>query len=137
MSIEQLRNMCVQQSSMQNQLIQLGQSQSLGQQQMGSIVKYNPTGGAGEIYFSGSNNNNIERKPDPTLKKLKETNMVTEVVQDAKKFIKDHKSTIYVVAILLVVDHFMFNGAMKEKLKAIMQNLIGKVEAKLNEAEVK
>jgi hypothetical protein len=70
------------------------------------------------------------------FKKSKEENMVTEVAQDLKKFIREHKSTIYIIAMLLIVDHFMFNGAMKEKLKSLVQNLVGKVEAKLNETKV-
>lgn len=70
-------------------------------------------------------------------KPIEGVNMITEVVKDLKQFVRDHKSTVYVIAILLIVDHFMFNGAMKEKLQSLMQNLIGKVEAKLNETEVK
>lgn len=68
--------------------------------------------------------------------KLEDTNMVTEVVKDTKQFIRDHKATIYWVAILLLADHFLFNGVFKEKLKNIMHNLVGKVEAKLNDTKV-
>jgi hypothetical protein len=70
-------------------------------------------------------------KPNP-----KEENMVTEVMSDTKKFLKDHKSIIYWVAILLVADHVLFNGAFKEKLKNIMSQLVGKVEDKLKESNI-
>ena len=62
--------------------------------------------------------------------------MVTEVLKDTKQFIREHKATIYWVAVLLIADHFLFNGAFKEKLKNIMNSLVGKVESKLNETKV-
>lgn len=68
-------------------------------------------------------------------KKPKETNMITEVAKDAKAFIKEHKSAIYWTVMLLIIDHFFFHGAFKEKLKATMQKLVGKVESKVASIE--
>lgn len=69
--------------------------------------------------------------------KPKETHMLTEIAGDMKKFVKDHKSVIYWVAVLLLVDHVFFQGAFKEKLKTMMGKLVGRVEEKLNDASTK
>lgn len=66
----------------------------------------------------------------------KGTNMFSEVAQDMKVFVKEHKSLIYWVAVLFIFDHFFFQGAFKSKLKNIMDNLVGKVESKLQETKV-
>ena len=62
-----------------------------------------------------------------------ETNMITEVATDMKKFIREHKSTIYWIMMLLIIDHFFFHGAFKDKLKASMEKFVGKVETKIHE----
>lgn len=64
--------------------------------------------------------------------KPKGENMLTEITRDAKTFVREHKSTIYVIAVLLLADHFMFNGAFKAKLKSMMEKIVGQVEDKLN-----
>ena len=137
----------------------MAQQQSLGQQNsIGAITKYSGSQPMYPQYQAPSdppytyapdrdgfiNNRTGEFIPSTsttksgilTPNKPEETNMVKEVVQDLKSFIKDHKSTIYLIAVLLIVDHFVFNGSMKEKLKSMMQNLVGKVENKLNETKV-
>lgn len=66
----------------------------------------------------------------------KERGMFSEAAGDLKKFIKEHKSLIYWVLVLLIVDHFFFKGAFKEKLTSMMHKLVGKVESKLDDAKV-
>ncbi len=124
--------------SMQNQLVS-GQQNSQGynqQNQLGSMIQYQ--GDRPEYVYCPLTNDIKDRfgNTRATNVKKQETNMITEVAKDLKQFIKDHKSTIYVIAALLLADHFMFNGAFKEKLKGIMSNLVGKVESKLSETKV-
>lgn len=64
----------------------------------------------------------------PERKNIKEPSMLGTVSKDLKSFILEHKSTIYWIAVLLLVDHFFFNGAYRQKINGIMHKLIGKVE---------
>lgn len=73
---------------------------------------------------------------EPSKQTKKGENMITEIAKDAKAFIKEHKSLLYWVATLFVVDHFFFHGAFKEKLRDIMQKLVGKAEDKINKLEL-
>lgn len=61
-------------------------------------------------------------------KNIKEPSMLGTVSKDLKSFILEHKLTIYWIAVLLLVDHFFFNGAYRQKINGIMHKLIGKVE---------
>jgi hypothetical protein len=76
---------------------------------------------------------NRERKnpyllPDDSPKK---GSKMQELLGDFKGFIKEHKSLLYWVAIAVLADHFLFNGAFREKLKGLMGNLVGKLEKKV------
>lgn len=87
---------------------------------------------ANDSYPYISFNQSVDSSKIKSDTKPKEINMLTEVRQDMVKFVREHKSVIYWVAVLLIADHFLFQGAFKEKLKNIMNNLVSKVETKLN-----
>lgn len=105
------------------QLIQQSQISSMSQ-----LQQYNP-------YLPG---------PIPTATppeklnqvKPKEGNMLSEVAKDMRGFVKEHKSMIYWVLVLFMLDHFFFQGSFKAKLKSMMDNLVGKIESKINDAKV-
>lgn len=61
--------------------------------------------------------------------------MITEVAKDMKAFVKEHKSVIYWIAVLFLIDHFFFEGNFKTKLHDMTNKLIGKVEAKIHKIE--
>lgn len=86
-----------------------------------------------QLYGGGASS--VAYIPPTKPETKKETNMITEVAKDAKAFIKEHKSAIYWTVMLLIIDHFFFHGAFKEKLKATMQKLVGKVESKVASIE--
>lgn len=72
---------------------------------------------------------------NPNLKqdaKQKGVSMFGQVQTDLKKFILEHKSTIYVVASLLLVDHFFFEGKFRHRLHDMMNKLLNKVEHKID-----
>lgn len=62
--------------------------------------------------------------------------MLSEVAKDMRGFVKEHKSMIYWVLVLFMLDHFFFQGSFKAKLKSMMDNLVGKIESKINDAKV-
>lgn len=67
-------------------------------------------------------------------KKIKKENfsMFKSISDDMKSFMKENKSIIYWLAIFLVLDHYFFEDAFREKLKAMIHKLIGKVENQLD-----
>lgn len=64
-----------------------------------------------------------------------ENSMLKTVSADLKGFIAEHKSTIYTVAALFLMDHIFFQGAFRERLHGIMNKMLGKVEASLTKSD--
>lgn len=67
-------------------------------------------------------------------KTTKKESFMKELITDAKGFMKEHKSLFYWIALIALADHFIFEGTFREKLKAIVQKMIGKLEAKVDNA---
>jgi|HubBroStandDraft_3_1064219.scaffolds.fasta_scaffold94491_3 hypothetical protein len=57
--------------------------------------------------------------------------LVKTVVADIKGFIAEHKTIIYSVIVLLLIDHFFLGGKLKERIKASAEKLFGVVEKKI------
>lgn len=66
------------------------------------------------------------------LKPEGKKSMFKEISTDVKGFIVEHRSIIYFVAVALIVDHFVFNGAFKTRLSAMAEKIVGKVEEKIS-----
>jgi hypothetical protein len=58
--------------------------------------------------------------------------MLKEVAGDLREFVKQHRSVIYTVALVALVDHFCFNGALRGRIKTLLENMLSKAEAKIN-----
>ena len=54
------------------------------------------------------------------------------ILDDMKAFITEHRKVIYFVVILLIIDRFFLRRAMENRLKALAEKLLGKVEDKLH-----
>jgi hypothetical protein len=67
----------------------------------------------------------------PTLTTKKELSMFKAVASDVKSFILEHRSTLYFLAFALLIDHFLFQDAFRNRLKAIVDKLVKKVEDKV------
>ena len=50
------------------------------------------------------------------------------VVETLKSYFKKHEDVLISLAVVLVVDHFIFNGAFREKVEAIVNKLLDKAE---------
>lgn len=61
--------------------------------------------------------------------------MFGEIVKDVKGFVIEHRGAIYFVAIALLIDHFVFAGAFKDRLKAMAEKIVGKIEQKIEDAK--
>ena len=57
--------------------------------------------------------------------------MVSDVMKDVSGFVKDNRNVIYWMAVAFLADHFFFGGAFRERLKACVDKMIGKVETQI------
>lgn len=67
--------------------------------------------------------------PTPTQEKR---GMFSEIAKDIKTFILEHRYIIYFIALALIVDHLIFKDVFRERLQAIVEGIIKKVENKVN-----
>lgn len=49
-----------------------------------------------------------------------------------KEYLKEHKSIFFTIGAILVIDHLVLGGALREKVKEILNKLLGKVEKQLD-----
>lgn len=59
-------------------------------------------------------------------------NMLKALGSDLKGFVVEHKSAIYMIAVLFLADHIFFQGAFRERLHGLMNKMLGKVEAQID-----
>ena len=57
--------------------------------------------------------------------------MFTEVARDIKSFLLEHRSTLYFIAIALILDHLLFKDAFRHRLQGMADKMITKVEEKV------
>jgi hypothetical protein len=67
----------------------------------------------------------------PTAKQPEKKSMFKEITTDIKGFILEHRGVIYFIAFALMVDHFFFRGAFKERLQSMADRIVTKVEEKI------
>lgn len=58
----------------------------------------------------------------------KEVNMLESV----KEYLKENKQIIMTIAVVLIVDHLVFGGAFRERVKSLVNGLLNNAEKKLN-----
>lgn len=68
---------------------------------------------------------------DGTIEHSPRTNMLKEITTDAKAFIHDNRNIIYWLALAFLADHFFFGGAFRQRLNALVEKMIGRVEKQL------
>ncbi len=87
-----------------------------------------------ELSFCSSDkdcmNNHIDNIKKYNKDIIPKENKMNDLAGDFKGFIKEHRSVLYWVAVLMLVDHFVFNGAFRSRLKGIVDGLVTKVEEK-------
>ena len=93
--------------------------------QEGSI--YNATDGSGKKWVMRGNT-----WVEITEKKT----MFKEIANDTKDFVKENRVIIYWVAVLFLADHFFFKGAFKDRLHAMVQKMLGKMETHIEEKKL-
>jgi hypothetical protein len=54
------------------------------------------------------------------------------MLESAKEYLKENKSIIMTIAVVLIVDHLVFGGAFREKVKALVNGLLDKAQTDLD-----
>lgn len=125
-------------SSTINGLAYLGQAQAQAIQQQAQLGQSQFQAAPGYQLAYCPNTDSLRSMPTTATMNLKpkEKTMIKEIREDFRVFMREHKSMIYWGLILYVVDHYYFEGAFKERLKQMAHNLIGKVEKKIEGAQL-
>lgn len=98
----------------------------LGAQQFG----YGPASACSTSHttFASSTPTPLPEKNQPTKGLMK------TMIDDVKEFIKEHRSIIYFVVVLLLIDRFLLDGKLTTKIKGMAERLLGAVEKKIDKA---
>lgn len=72
------------------------------------------------------------KRIDETKIVIKKESYMKEILADARNFIKEHRTVIYTVALVVLVDHFVFKGQFREKLKDLVGKFLKKAEDQLH-----
>lgn len=87
----------------------------------GSLLRFNELG-PNEGYYTGT----LEAYNEGVYPMLK------TIGSDMKAFIAEHKSAIYMIAVMFLLDHILFQGAFRERLHGLMNKFLGKVESQID-----
>lgn len=60
--------------------------------------------------------------------------LMNTFVSDIKEFVKEHRTIIYSVVVILLVDHFFLGNKLTNRIKGIVENLLCGVERKVSAA---
>lgn len=93
------------------------------------IFHYYSCSNSTTIIAINSVNNNLIHDYSQCFKLHKENNMLESV----KEYLKEHKSIIMTIAVVLLVDHLVFQGAFREKVKSLVDGLLNKAQKQLDD----
>lgn len=48
------------------------------------------------------------------------------------EFVSEHRNVIYTIALVVLADHFLFDGKFREKLKGLVDKMLCKAEKQLD-----
>lgn len=76
-----------------------------------------------------------EKERDRVFSEI-EKNLMTKrrntMFAEIKEYLKRHKDIFLTLAILFLADHFVLNGAIKERLARLVERILGHTEKKIN-----
>jgi hypothetical protein len=59
-------------------------------------------------------------------------NHMKQILEDVKGFVKEHRSVIYTVVFVLLVDHFFLDGKLVSRAKGILEKMLSGAEKKID-----
>lgn len=68
-----------------------------------------------------------------TLVNKQKENKMKEILKDLGQFLKEHRTVIYTVALIALVDHFILGGKFRDKLKELAEKALTKAHKQLDD----
>lgn len=65
-------------------------------------------------------------------KPKEEKSAMFSIYKDLKEFVREHRGIIFTVVFIALLDKYLFEGALRERLKGIVNGLLGKAERLTN-----
>lgn len=53
------------------------------------------------------------------------------MLNDLRSYVKENRQLLYTVALVIALDHFLFNGAFRERIKGLVESLLSSAEKKI------
>jgi len=72
----------------------------------------------GQIYYTTSTFSPVSEPP-----KRRKT-----MLENVKGYIEKHKDVIFTLGLVILVDHFLFKGALRERIKKTVEGVLSKAE---------
>lgn len=93
---------------------------------------------AGQTYNKWLHYNELLKVDNPRIKtnKPSEGGKMKEMLSDLRGYIREHKGVIYMVLLVVLVDHLFFKGALRGRIQGLAEKLLHKAEAKLDKTQV-
>ena len=76
-------------------------------------------------YCSGSENERLV-----IVEKVVGGAMLKGIIEDLRGYLKENREIVYTIALVLLIDQFVFEGAFRERLKALVAGFLRKAETK-------
>jgi len=93
-------------------------------------VNFVGRGGSGHFYVSS------KEERDELFKKFeKQVNKRRTSMDSLKAYFKKHEETYITLAIIILIDHFVFGGAFREKIHTLVDGLLSRTSKKLLKEE--
>lgn len=59
-----------------------------------------------------------------------------EIITDIREFIKENRNIVYWIIVVLLLDHFVFEGKFRKKVKSVVEGCLNKVEKQINKGAI-
>jgi len=73
----------------------------------------------------------MQEKSEQVLHPIKEhRNMLKGLFEDLRIYLKENRDMVYTIGLVLLVDHFVFEGAFRDRLKRLVEGFLTKAEVR-------
>ena len=67
----------------------------------------------------------------PTELKLQKGDV--KMIQSLKDYYKEHQDTVITIGLIVLLDHFLFGGALRQKIQDTVEKMLGHVEKRITD----
>ena len=85
----------------------------------------------GEEKISVHFDNGVNWIVSPTELKLEKGDV--KMIQSLKDYYKEHQDTVITIGLIVLLDHFLFGGALRQKIQDTVEKMLGHVEKRITD----